>query len=89
MLTRLPGASRVTPATAARIIATAFPASVPLPAEAAADAIAEFAASGVAGGAVYDGLVGLAAREAGVPLLSRDRRAAATYSALGVDFRLV
>lgn len=38
---------------------------------------------GVAGGAVYDALVGLAAVEHGATLATRDGRAAATYEAVG------
>ena len=38
---------------------------------------------GIAGGAVYDALVGLAAAEHGAALATRDARAAATYEALG------
>lgn len=37
------------------------------------------------GGAVYDALVGLAAKSASIALATRDLRAAATYSALGVE----
>ena len=45
--------------------------------------------AGVAGGAVYDALVALAVREADAELLTRDARAAATYAALRVRFRLI
>ena len=45
--------------------------------------------SGVAGGAAYDGLVALAARDYGVPLATRDARACATYEAFGVPVELV
>ena len=38
----------------------------------------------ISGGAIYDGLVGLAAQAAELPLLSRDRRASATYLSLGI-----
>ena len=38
----------------------------------------------ISGGAIYDGLVGLAARSSGLPLLSRDRRASMTYLSLGI-----
>jgi hypothetical protein len=47
---------------------------------------AELATRGITGGAVYDALVGLAARDARLRLVTRDRRAATTYSALGLDF---
>ena len=39
---------------------------------------------GIAGGAVYDALIGLAAVEHGVELATRDLRAKATYEAVGV-----
>jgi toxin FitB len=51
--------------------------------------LAQFAAAGVAGGAVYDGLIASAAKEAGLLLVSCDARAAATYRALGVEFELL
>jgi hypothetical protein len=44
---------------------------------------------GIAGGAVYDGLVALAAKEHGVALATRDARARGTYDALGVKVILV
>ena len=45
--------------------------------------------AGLAGGAVYDGLVGAAAREHGLLLVSCDRRAEPTYRALGVSYELL
>ena len=39
----------------------------------------------IVGGAVHDGLVGLAARSNALPLATRDLRAATTYLALGVE----
>lgn len=53
------------------------------------DLLDRAAAEDIVGGAVYDGLVGATAREAGATLLTRDRRAAATYQLLGVDYRLI
>jgi predicted nucleic acid-binding protein len=53
------------------------------------DAVGEMAATGVAGGAVYDGLIGLAARQHDAKLVSLDVRAARTYSRLRVRFRLL
>ncbi len=41
--------------------------------------------SQIIGGATYDALIGLTARESGAELLSCDRRAAVTYEALGVQ----
>lgn len=89
VLTRLPGSSRLTAAHAARLISREFPGSVALPVSTAVGAVQVFADAAIAGGAVYDGLVGLAAKAADVTLLSCDRRAASTYAALGVDVRLI
>jgi predicted nucleic acid-binding protein len=88
VLTRLPGSDRLDASGAERVIGASFPASVVLSVEAGRRSIAVLSAAGIAGGSVYDGLVALAARETGVPLLTRDRRAAAAYTALGVEFRL-
>lgn len=41
------------------------------------------------GGAVYDALIGAAARESGLRLVSLDQRAVRTYSTMGVDHRLL
>jgi len=43
----------------------------------------------ITGRATYDGLVALTAARHGARLLSRDRRAARVYEALGVDFELI
>lgn len=84
VLTRLPGDARVDPADAVALIDDNFEA-VPLGARAARTAHREFAARGIAGGATYDGLVALAARERGVVLVTRDARARSTYETLGVQ----
>ncbi|MCM3920370.1 hypothetical protein ND748_01540 [Frankia sp. AiPs1] len=44
---------------------------------------------GIAGGAVYDGLVALAAKAHGLALATRDARARGTYEAVGVKLILV
>lgn len=89
VLTRLPGSTRVAPATAEQLIAHEFPRSVRLPPDSTHGVVAALADAGIAGGAVYDGLVGLAARAAGIRLLSCDRRARATYAALKIDVELL
>lgn len=89
VLTRLPGALRLSASAARTIIATNFPASVHLLGRDAARALDTLAAAGIAGGSVYDGLVALAAGGAGIPLISCDRRAAPTYAALGIAVELV
>jgi hypothetical protein len=60
-----------------------------VPPAAYAQAVGRCASAGVAGGAVYDGLIGLAAREHGAELISLDVRAARIYERLGVNFRLL
>lgn len=85
VLTRLPGDARVAPADAVRLIDGNFGPPALLPA-ATAGAVPEVLAElNIVGGAVYDGLVGLAANAHDLTLATRDLRAAATYDALGVD----
>ncbi|MFT4211763.1 MAG: type II toxin-antitoxin system VapC family toxin [Microbacterium sp.] len=84
VLTRLPGDARVAPADAAVLIDDNFAETSALPADAARAVHRELAGRGIAGGAVYDGLVALTAREQGAVLATRDARARSTYEALGV-----
>lgn len=49
----------------------------------------EFIDAGLAGGALYDGLVGAAAREHKLPLITCDRRAESTYRTTGVTYELL
>jgi toxin FitB len=89
VLTRLPGDARLTPADAARLLEARFPAPLTLSGSSAGKLPATLAGLGVAGGAVYDALVALAAKEHGVPLATRDARARGTYDAVGVAVILV
>ena len=89
VLTRLPSPQRLTPATALRLQVRNFPESRFLSATRMGELLEEFAAAGLAGGAVYDGLVGAAAREHHLPLISCDHRAEPTYRALGVDYEVL
>jgi len=84
VLTRLPGALRRSPADAERLLAHNFPASAFLSESATAALGAELGRLGIAGGSVYDALVGAAARHHGQPLLTRDTRAGPTFGAMGV-----
>jgi len=88
VLTRLPAASRLGRADAARVIAS-FTHTRLLGTRAAARLLRDLPALGIAGGAVYDALVGAAAVEHELELLSLDRRAAATYRELGVRVRVL
>ena len=89
VLTRLPPPARRTPATVARLLAVSFPQSRFLGARAGRSMLAELGALGIAGGAVYDALVGACANEHGLALATRDLRALETYRALGVTVELV
>lgn len=84
VLTRLPPPQRVTATAAARLIATNFPQQRHLSVKRTAALLEEFADLGISGEAVYDGLVGAAAAESDLPLLSLDRRAEPIYRSLGV-----
>ena len=89
VLTRLPGDARVTASDAVRLLDANFGGALPVPGGELARLPAALAPLGIAGGAVYDALVGLAARAAGVPLATRDARALGTYTALGVAVEII
>ena len=89
VLTRMPVAYRLSPTSAALLIRTTFSASVTLSEQSQTDPLATLVDAGIAGGAVWDGLVALAALDAGARLLSLDRRALPTYRALGADVELL
>ena len=88
VLTRLPGGLRRSPAEVAALLAHDFPVTAFLSEEAAAELGPELARLGISGGAVYDALVGAAARRHDRLLLSGDARARSVYEALGVRVRL-
>jgi predicted nucleic acid-binding protein len=56
-----------------------------LPADGYDELLNGVVADGIAGGGVYDALVGATVRAAGATLLTFDRRAARTYEAMGVS----
>jgi predicted nucleic acid-binding protein len=89
VLTRLPPPNRRTPAAVARLVAHNFPGSQFLSAQGAQRLHSRLAPLGIAGGAVYDALVGATAAEHGITLVTRDRRAAEMYRALDIDFELI
>ncbi|MFZ0902748.1 MAG: type II toxin-antitoxin system VapC family toxin [Mycobacterium sp.] len=84
VLTRLPGDARVAAPDAVKLIDENFAQPLMLSARAARLSHRECAGKGVTGGATYDALVALAAREHSVPLATRDARARSTYEAIGV-----
>lgn len=89
VLTRLPPPARRTPATVGRLLADGFPAGRFLSAPAAAAVLESLASRGIAGGAVYDALVGAVAVEHDMTLVTRDQRALETYRAVGVRVELL
>ena len=89
VLTRLPPGLRRSPADALRLLARNFPASGFLGEAEAADLGGDMARLGISGGAVYDALVGAAARQHLLPLVSADTRARPVYEALGVEIELI
>lgn len=89
ILTRLPPPARRSPGAVARLLAHNFPATLFLSGDAAGELLARLSTLGIAGGAVYDALVGAAAVQHRLTLMTRDRRAADTYRRLDVTFLLV
>jgi toxin FitB len=89
VLTRLPGDARLAPADAARLLTARFAAPLVLTSSSARRLPDTLAGLGVAGGAVYDALVALAAKEHGAALATRDTRARGTYDAVGVTVIVV
>ena len=89
VLTRLPPPARRTPATVVRLLAGVFPETRFLCAEAAAALLAGLGPAGIAGGSVYDALIGAAANEHRLTLATRDRRAMEVYRAFHVDVELL
>ncbi len=91
VMTRLPAPHRVDPALASSLLGRWFPPEkvVVAPAGMQRRLVGLVVAAGVDGGAVYDALVGMTAAHHGEELMTRDRRALATYDALGVAHRLL
>jgi predicted nucleic acid-binding protein len=89
VLTRLPPPARRTPAAVARLLVANFPCSRFLGADRAGSLMSDLHILGLAGGAVYDALVGACAHEHEVTLATRDRRALDTYRVLDVHVELL
>jgi predicted nucleic acid-binding protein len=89
VLTRLPPPLRRTPRAVHKLLVSNFPPPCFLGPTATGELWARLPHLGVAGGAVYDGLVGAAAGACQLPLLTRDRRALEIYAALGIEVELL
>jgi len=88
VLTRLPPPARRSPEAAVRLMNSNFP-SIEFLTTSAKALLSKFASLGIAGGSVYDALVGAAAVESGLVLLTRDARALPVYRALQVDVEVI
>ena len=89
VLTRLPGDARLEPADAARLLNDGFAPPLLLSTAQTRQLPETLSRLGIAGGAVFDAVVALAAREHGAPLATRDARARNTYDAVGVELIVV
>ncbi len=89
VLTRLPGDLRLQPADAARLLRERFAQPLVLRTESTKALVETLSSLGIAGGAVYDGLVALAAVEHCATLATRDLRAKPTYELVGAGVHLV
>ena len=90
VLTRLPSPHRAPADLVAVFLAERFgEPPLLLPARAHIRLIEQAAAAGIGGGSIHDALIAATARHARARLLTRDRRAAATYARFDVEFELV
>lgn len=89
VITRLPGDARLSMRDAARLLDVSFEPPVAPTGRTLALLPRLLADAGIAGGATYDALVALAAKEAERTLLTRDVRATTTYRAIGVRFEVL
>jgi predicted nucleic acid-binding protein len=90
VLTRLPVPHRLEADEVAAWLRRALRAA-PLtrPADAPASVLERCAEAGIVGGQVYDARIGATAAAAGAKLLTRDRRASASYAAVGAEWEIV
>jgi predicted nucleic acid-binding protein len=90
VLTRMPAPLRVAPELVLELLTRNFPEQLlTLPALKQHALLSRLVANDIGGGAVYDALVGATAAHAGATLVTLDRRAVPTYSALGVSVQVL
>ena len=89
VLTRLPTPARRPPAVVAEVLRASFPGTLFLGADDAASLFRRLAELGIAGGAVFDALVGAVAVARDLPLVTRDVRALDVYRALDADVEVI
>ncbi len=90
VLSRLPAPRALRPSMAHRLLEHSFPEEpFTLSPSGHLAAIRRLADAEVGGGRIYDAIIGAAAAEAGVRLLTADRRALSTYALVGASVDLV
>ncbi len=89
VLTRLPADVRLSSKESARVLRSIVPDARFLSGEEQAEFGVWLSESGIVGGAVYDALVAWAAKCSGLPLITRDVRALATYRLVGIEVMLI
>ncbi len=89
VLTRLPPPARIRPSQASEVLRLAFPHRCWLSADETEQLWRRLSDLDLAGGSIYDALIGAAAMASGQKLLTRDRRAVRVYRAVGADYLIV
>ena len=90
VLTRLPPPHRAAAEIVESFLAENFSAAPLRPTSRSQRGLVRLAVqSGLTGGAIYDLLIAMTARQARAKLLTRDRRAVGAYKAVGVDFEIL
>lgn len=90
VLTRMPPPQRASPSSVVEFLQHHFPAPRFVLSSAGYGSLLSVSAErGISGGAIYDAVVAMTAREAKALLITLDERAANTYQAIGADFRLL
>lgn len=80
---------RTSPSAAAAAIAQLDASPLTLSPQGHVDLIEKAGERGLMGGAIHEALIAITAAQHGARLISRDKRAAATYKALGVDLEML
>jgi predicted nucleic acid-binding protein len=89
-LSRMPQGRRIAPAVVLEALERGFPAPwLSMDAEAMRVTLRTAVQAGIRGGALYDALIAATAARHDAAVLSADRRALATYQAMGVAVRFV
>jgi predicted nucleic acid-binding protein len=90
VLTRVRPYRRLPPSSVARALRSTFPGPlVGLAPEHYWELVDRAPELGIVGGAIFDAFIATTAQRAALTLVSRDRRAAATYAALGAECELL